>query len=143
MPARDRRAGARRKRRVEEVDIEGEIGRLIADSLANETCDLRCRGAVHLIGEDDLHAVGSLAAISGADADLDRAGGIDETVADRIIEHGAVIDAAALVGLDIAVRVEMHKAERSLFSRMSLEDRIGDEVIATECERRDVFVDDL
>ena len=37
MPTRDRRAGARRKRRVEEVDIEGEISRLIADSLANET----------------------------------------------------------------------------------------------------------
>ena len=58
--------------------------------------------------------------------------GIDHAVADRIVEHRAVIDAAAIIGLDIAMRIEMHERQRAMHLGMGLEQRIGDEMIAAE-----------
>ena len=42
---------------------------------------------------------------------IERLGSITP-VAHRIVEHRAVIDAAAIIGLDIAMGVEMHERQR-------------------------------
>ena len=46
---------------------------------------------------------------------------IDQAFAHGIAEHGAVIDAAAIVDFDIAVGVEMHQRQGSMLFGMGLE----------------------
>ena len=89
--------------------------------------------AAHLL---DLVAVEDLdAAIvrrMGADADLDRAVGIDDAVLDGAADEGAVVDALAVVGPGVLMGVELHQGQRSMNGGMRLEQRPGDEMVAAE-----------
>ena len=87
---------------------------------------------MHLVGIDDREAHGCLAGKGGADADLHGLAGIDQAFADRVAEHGAVIDAAAIIGFDIAMGIEMDERQGAVLLGMGLEQRIGHVVIAAE-----------
>ena len=47
----------------------------------------------------------------GADAELDRACGIDQALARRAADEGAVVDAAFLVGPGVLMRIELDEGE--------------------------------
>ena len=49
-----------------------------------------------------------------ADADLDRAVGIDDAFADGAADEGAVVDALAVVVPGVLMRVELHQRQRAV-----------------------------
>ena len=129
-PAGDRRAGARREGRVEAVDVEGHVGLLAAGALGDRIGDVGGAHLLDLVAVDDLDPV--ILRRVGADADLDRAVGIDDALAHGARDEGAVVDALAVVGPGVLMRVELHQRERAMHCSMRLEQRPGDEVIAAE-----------
>ena len=80
-PAGDRRAGARREGRVEAVDVEGDIGLLAAGALGDRIGDVGGAHLLDLVAVEDLDA--EILRRMGADADLDRAVGIDDALLAR------------------------------------------------------------
>ncbi len=84
----------------------------------------------------------ALAVVGGADAHLDGTLRVDDAVAGRQVEHGAMVGAAAFIGLDVAVSVEMHQRQGAMFAGMRLQQRKTDEVIAAEADERGTGVDD-
>ena len=49
--------------------------------------------------------------------------GIDHAVPDCVIEHRAMIDPPAVIGLDIAMRIEMDESQGTVLLGMRLEQR--------------------
>src|SRR5688572_4781618 len=123
--ARHRGAGSRRKGRIEAIDVEGEIDGTITEYALHLGGDLIKGHRVYPIGIKNIHAVGALAMIGGANAELKRAARLNQAIADGIVEHGAVIDAPSLIRLDIAMGVEMKERQGPIFFGMGFEQRIG------------------
>ena len=98
---------------------------------------------MHAIGIEDGEAHLALAGEGRADADLDRFLGIDHPVLHRIVEHRSVIDPPAIIGLDIAMRVEMDERQGPVTLGMRLEQGIGHIVIAAEGQHLGAARDDL
>ena len=131
--AAHRGAGAGGKGRVEAVDVESQVHRVVTDPGADLLGDLLRPTAVDLpcIQHLEAHHI----VIGGAQADLHRARRIDQSLAGRVVEHGAVIDAFDLfVRPGVAVRVEVDQRQRAVFFRVCLEQRVADEVVATQGE---------
>ena len=89
---------------------------------------------------DDGHAalVGELPEVLGAaaNADLDRALGIEHAGQHRLPERAAVMELGALEGpAGVAVGIDVHEPDRPLGAQR-LEDRQGDRVIAADAQRR-------
>ncbi len=136
QPAGHRRARARRGRGIEAIDIEGQIGRPRADHSPDRLGNLGRRHGMDPVGMKDGHSMRPLAVEAGADADLDRALRVDHALAHRIVEHAAMVDPAALVLFDVAMRVELHQRERPVFRGMGLERGIGTEMVAPQHQGR-------
>src|SRR5687767_7636903 len=64
------RTGAGCEGRVETVDIESEIDGMVAEDARDFRPDLLEAHRMHLIGIENVHAIGALAMISGANAEL-------------------------------------------------------------------------
>src|SRR5215207_2594781 len=136
-------ASARREGWIKTIDVEGQISGIAANRRSNLAGDLTGSGGVDAIGVNDVHPVGAFALIGGADAKLDRSAGVDQAVADGIVEHGSMINAAAGIGLDVAMGVEMDKRQRTVFGGMSPEKGIRDEMVAAQGNNRDARIDDF
>ncbi len=130
--ARNRRTGARREGRIEAIDIKRQIGFPAADGLGDLLRHLGGAHLMHLVGIEDTEPECPLAMECGADADLDRSPRIDDSIADSIVEHGAVIDAVAVIGLDISMGIEMHQRQGAMHFGMRLQQGIRDEMVAAE-----------
>src|SRR3546814_13498626 len=71
-----------------------------------------------------------------ANADLDRAGGIEHAVEHRVAEGSAVVELRVVEGAaGVAVGVDVDHADRPL-TAPRLPDRVGDRVVAADRERR-------
>ncbi|MNO50268.1 hypothetical protein D3C76_406390 [compost metagenome] len=93
------------------------------------------RAIMHLTGIQYLKAHDVV--IGRALANLDGARRINQPFADGVIEHRAVVDALVLaVGLQVMVRIEMDQGQRTILGRVSLQQRIADEVIAAQGQHR-------
>ncbi|EKD59707.1 MAG: hypothetical protein ACD_54C01181G0003 [uncultured bacterium] len=104
----------------------------------------RSGGAVFMqpAGVDDVEA--KVVFRRGADADLHRAFGIDIAQLDRLIHHGAVVDAGhVVIWPQIGMRVEMDHRERAEFLGIGAQDRQGDVVIATQSDAARACTQDL
>ena len=122
QPADFRRAGARREGRVEAVDVEGEVGRPVADDLSRLLDDGRDAQAGHFLGVDHGHAglVGELPQIFGraANADLDGARRVEHAVEHRVAERPAMVELGQVVGAaGVAMRVDVDHADRAASCR--------------------------
>ena len=114
-----RRAGARRKCRIERVDVEAEIAGRVADDRAN-TLRNRLRAVLmDLLGGDNGDAVRDrpvehVALNRRADPDLDHAAGIDKAFLDGVIEYRAMREGLTeIVRPGINMGVEMNERERT------------------------------
>jgi len=67
-----------------------------------------------------------------ADADLDRAVGIDDTFIDGATDERTMVDALAVVRPGVLMGVELHQRQRPVDGGMRLEQRPGDEMVAAE-----------
>ena len=111
------RAGARRESRVERVDVEAQIGRRVADDLADALGGGLRAALVHRLGEQDRDpaADGPImhrAVHRRADADLYGAPGVDQPLLDRMKKRRAVAETLAeTLGPGIDMRVEMDERE--------------------------------
>ena len=68
---------------------------------------------------------------------LDTDDGLDAGIFGGVVKlhhakHGAMVDAPAVIGLDVAMGIEVHERQRSVLLRMDPEKRIGDVVVATQ-----------
>ena len=113
--AGDRRAGARRKGRVEAIDVEGEIGLGLADPRLDALDDAADAERVDIEGADHGDAAilrrlrcGCRSGSSGPGRSGLRA---------RPGRRSAMIDAVAAVGPGVLVRVELDQRERAMDRR--------------------------
>src|SRR3546814_5931759 len=83
----DRCAGARREGRVEAVDVEGEVGGNVADMIEDRPGDVCGAHLFDLVAVDDANA--AVFRSMRANADLDRAAGVDQSFAGRPGDEGA------------------------------------------------------
>src|SRR6202007_146178 len=106
-------------RRIECINVETQITGRVAE---HRSYPLRhSLGAIfmHFLRGDDGNAlldgpVEHLVLDRRSDADLDNAAGVDETLLDRVIDHGSVrVGLAEAVGPSIDVRIEMHERKRA------------------------------
>src|SRR6266536_1033005 len=132
---------SRRIDRIKRVNIEGEISGAAADDLSRLlgcpppalVVELLNRNHAHAAAVAELPHFGDVEA--AADPDLDRALRIDEPLLDRPSEWRAVMETRAeIVVAGIAVGIELHQAERSIFGNGS-QDRQRDRMIADHRER--------
>lgn len=135
-----RRAGAGRRCRVEEVDVDRDVDRVVADrrpDLVDRVAQgpVEQRVGVHH-GEPDAVGVGR------AHADLDGAARIDEPVPDREPEHGPVVEVVTHVP-GVAVRVEVDQRQRTVALGRGREHGVRHHVVATEREDHRVGGQDL
>src|SRR5690606_29376277 len=114
--ARLGRAGAGGVRRVEAVDVDGDVQRAVADALAELVGDLVGAAPVDVGGGDDAEAhllvVGEvlLAVQRAADADVGQGGGVEDALLYGPAERGAVGVLGAEVGVPgVQVRVEVEQ----------------------------------
>src|SRR5262245_8187050 len=113
-PARNRGAGTRCKGRIKAIDVESEIGLLLAYGTRYLLRDL---GRTHLVNPvriEDVEAESPLPVEGRADANLNRALGIDEPVSHRMVEHRAVIDSVTVIGLHVAMGIKMDESQRTM-----------------------------
>jgi hypothetical protein len=87
-----RRAGARRKSRVERIDVEAEIAGRLADDRANMLGNGLGAALMNVLGGDDGDAVTdrpieNVALNRRPDPNLDRPAGLDEAFLDGVIEY--------------------------------------------------------
>jgi hypothetical protein len=115
---------------IERVDVEGEIGRPLPHALPDRSSDAFDAERVRLIGIEHLDA--AIARRDGADADLDRALGIDQPLTHRLEHEGAVADRADAVVPGVLVRVELDDGELAMTGDMGAQQRQGDEMVAAE-----------
>ena len=130
--AGNRRARAGSNGGIEAVDVEGEVGLVAAHHLADDVGQLRRCRLMHLVGIDDLEAIGALAGEHRADADLNRLLGVYQPFLHRVAKHGAVVDATAVIGFNVAVRIEVDERQGAVLLGMCPEQRIGDVVVPTQ-----------
>ena len=133
-PAGHRRAGARREGRVERVDVEAR-GRPARRRPGRRTDLERRRDAVAVQPGRGQHLEPLGRVVEGADADLGRAGRIDQPLADRPAHHRAVVDPAGIVGPEVAVRVDLDQRQRPVLRGVRAQQRPGDEMVAAEREQ--------
>ena len=134
-----RRAGAGREGRVDGVDVEGEVGRAIADDAARLGDGVGNPLLGHLLHVDDADALVErpVALVGGihrsANADLHHALRIEDAVLDRAAEGRAVGEllAAEIVVARVGMSIHMDHAERTLLPERA-QDRIGDDVVAAD-----------
>src|SRR5207244_11980789 len=114
-----RRPEARRVPRIEAVDVEGDVGGAVAHHAAGLLDDALDAELGKLLDEDHAHAVraGEFDAIheilAPADADLNRAPGVEHPRLDREAERGAVSEFRAKeLSPGIGVGVDMHHPDR-------------------------------
>ena len=139
--AGDRRPRTRCIGGVDAVDVEGEVGPGVADD-APGLLRRRVRPVLmHPGGVEPGEAEAVF--VVGADADLHRAGDVDDAFPGRVAEHRAVVDAPLLVAPGVAVGVEVHQGERTVAGRVGSEQGQGDEVIAADGEHRRSGVEDV
>ena len=139
QPADLGRAGARRKGRIERIDIEAEIGGRLADDLDDALGDGRRAHLVDRLGVDDGDALfdGPVADVlvdRRADADLDRAVRVDELGIDGVVEDravGVVLAEVLRPGVDVGVEMD-ERQRRALPLGRDLEQRQRDAVIAAQ-----------
>ena len=101
--------------RVEAVDVDRQIGRATADP-GEDALDsgLHTQG-VDRIAVDDLDP--EVVRRMGADADLDRAGGLDQASAHRTGDESAVVEPVAVVVPGVLMRVELHQRQWAMPAR--------------------------
>src|SRR5260221_624928 len=138
-PAGLRRAGAWRVDGIGPVDVEGDIGRAVADDLARLGDDALDAELRHVLDMDHRHAavVGELPEELGraANADLDGARRVEHAVEHGEAEGAAVMELGALVlARGVAMGVDMDEPDRPLGAER-FEDRIGDRVVAADGQR--------
>ena len=130
--------GARRKGRVERVDIDAEIDRRISHDLTDAPGNGSGFRGVNILGADDHHAarcgpIVNLARHRRSDADLNHSARIDQALLDRMVEHRAVsVRLPETVGPGIDVRIEVNKRGRAPLFRQRAEQRKRDAVITTQ-----------
>src|SRR5207245_5048037 len=123
---------------VQRVDIEAQIGRCIFDHSADPSGDDLRSGFVDVLGGDDGHPltdgpVEDLAVHRRANADLDRAVRVYETLLDRVIERRPVSkDQAEAFRPGIDMTVEMHQTERTLSARQRAQQCKRNRVVTAE-----------
>ena len=106
------------------------IGLPAAGALDDRIGDVGGAHLLDLVAVEDLDA--AILRRMGADADLDRAVGIDDALAHGARDEGAVVDALAVVEPGVLMRVELHQRQRAVDRGMRLQQRPGDEVVAAE-----------
>lgn len=124
------RARAGRKGGVEAIDIEGQIGGAIVDMADDGIGDLLGAHLLELVAVDDPKA--AILRCMRPDADLDRAFHVDQSLACRAADEGAMIDAAFLVRPGVLMGIELDEGEGPVQDCMGPQDGIGDEVVAAE-----------
>ena len=71
--------------------------------------------------------------VVGANADLNRAFGVDDPAFHRLVEHGAMVDSGKIIiGPGVGMGIEMQQAERAVFLGIGTQDRKADIVIAAQ-----------
>jgi hypothetical protein len=140
--------GAGRKGRVEAVDVEADVNRVIAH-LGAHFLHERHQGFVPaLLGLDHAEAlltrpveVFGLVA-GGPEADLDHPLGVDQTLFDDPPERGAVGDLLAEHGVvDIGVGIDVHHPDGPMLLAYGPQDRQHDGMVAAQGERQAVLLD--
>src|SRR5690606_15446392 len=137
--ARLGRAGAGGVRRVEAVDVDGDVQRAVADALAELVGDLVGAAPVDVGGGDDAEAhllvVGEvlLAVQRAADADVGQGGGVEDALLYGPAERGAVGVLGAEVGVPgVQVRVEVEQRDRAVLLGDRAQQRQRDGVVAAQ-----------
>src|SRR5688500_4421160 len=113
-----RRAGARSESRVKTVDVEGDVGRAIADHAARGVDHAGDPYAVDLLGVDYCHAGIDREFPKifrrAANADLHRALRIEHAVEHRLAEWSAMMKAAVVEWPHrVAMRIDLDHADRA------------------------------
>ena len=119
--------------RVEAVDVDRQIGGAATDPGEDALDRGRHAQVVDRIAVDDLDP--EVVRRMGADADLDRAGGLDQPRAHRTGDEGAVVEPVAVVVPGILMRVELHQRQWAMPGGVRLQQRPGDEMIAAEADQ--------
>src|SRR5262249_23092735 len=136
-----RRAGSRRERRIDGIDVERHVRR--AGDHASDCVDDPVDAArFRLIDVDHGDAVLAmeveivLAVHRAADSDLDEAAAVDDLLLDRAAERRAVkVLAAEVLVPRVDVRVELDERERSVLFRERAQNRQRDGVVAAGDDR--------
>ena len=143
-----RRAGARRLRRVEAVDVVGQVGgatprhapRLLGRVAPALVVELLHRQHAHAGARGEAPHVRIVR--RAADADLDDAVGIDQPLVHGAAERRAVMEARAkVVVAGVAMGVDMDHADGPL-RRDRAQYRQADRVVAADRQRHDLGRDD-
>ena len=134
-----RRSGARREGRVEAVDVERDVGRAVADDLSRLFHDALDADPVDILDVQDGHPgfVGKPPEDLGraADADLDRAFGVEHAGEHRLAERAAMVKFGPVdLAHRVAMRIDMDEADRPVVPER-LQDRIGDRMVAADRQR--------
>ena len=149
-PTRLGRARARRVGGIEDVDVDGEEGRPVADDL-ERLLDARPDPALaHVVHEEArdpalrLPAELLLGRPVAAQADLDVPARVDVPLLDEAVHRGSVRELGAeYLRARVRVRVEVDEPDRAVAGGDGTNVRLGDRVVASEHDRQRAGVHDL